>query len=196
MYRVPRPMRKVGAIIPLTVQHDIALTADVALGFAFDTGNYYYNGVQAAIAGASDIHAIYDNMRVMKVEITILPAADTLDLNNQTITTGATNIPWLYTAIDYNDASAPTLGTIQQLGTCQTHLWNKVVRRTLYPRIEGSNGVIDASTNYKNQFMRSGIVSSQRWNGFKLYLDMKSQVWTYGSGRISLKVFYECLHTK
>lgn len=194
--RVPRPLRKIGAICPVTVNHDVALTTDAPLAFAFDTTSYYYNGTASAVNGASDLAAVYDNIRVMKVEFTILPAATSLDYDRQTLATGDTNIPWVYSAVDYNDASTPTLAQVQQLGTCQTSLLNKPIRRTLYPRIEGANGVVDMSTNYKNLFQKSGTASSQRWNGMKFYIDMRNQVWTYGSARIVMKIFYECKSSK
>jgi len=195
-YRVPRPIRPTGAIIPVVVDHDFDLTADMNLSFSFDTENYYYNGTAAAIAGASEIAAVYDNMRVAKVEFTIIPSATGLDYSAQSSTTGSTNIPYVYHAVDYNDNTAPTIAGIRQLASCRTDSLNKVIRRTLYPRLEGSNGVVDMSTNYKNLFVRSGAASTQRWNGFKIYIDMKTVVWTYGSVRISMKVFYECKSSK
>lgn len=190
--KVARPLRTTGAIIPITVDHDLDLTADPNIAFSFDTENYYYNGTQAAVAGAADIAAVYDNIRIQKVEFTILPSATGLDYSAQTLSTGSTNIPYVYHAIDYNDNNAPTIAGIRQLGSCRTDSLNKVIRRTLYPRLEGSNGVIDMSTNYRNLFVRSGAASTQRWNGFKLYADMRTVVWTYGTVRVSMKIFYEC----
>jgi len=195
-YRVPRPIRTVGAIVPLTVTHDIAFTADVPIAFAFDTVNYYWNGTSATIPGASDLAAVYDNLRVMKVEFTVLPNATGLDYSAQTLATGVTNIPYVYHATDYNDATTPGLNSIQQIHSCKTDLLNKVLRRTLYPRIEGSNGVIDLSANYKNQFQKSGTASSQRWNGMKFYFDMRNVVWTYGGASITMKIFFECKNSK
>lgn len=194
--RVPRPLRAPGAIIAYTVNHDVDLTADVRMGINFDTVNYYWNGTQVAVNGASDMANVYDHIRVMKVEFTILPSAVGLDYTNQTLSTGQTNIPYVYTAIDYNDGSQPAAADIIQLGSCKSALLNKPIKRTLYPRIEGANGVIDMSSNYKNMFMKSGTTSSQKWNGFKLFFDMRSQVWTYGTARIVMKIFYECKGTK
>jgi len=195
-YRVPRPIRSYGAIIPLTANHDIDLTADVGIAFAFDTVNYYWNGTGAVVPGLSEVSAVYDNVRVHKVEFSVLPSAIGLDYNTQTLSTGQTNIPYVYHAVDYNDASTPTLAAIQQNHSTKTDILSKVVRRTLYPRVEGANGVVDMSTNYKNLFMKTGAVSSQRWNGMKFYFDMRSVVWTYGSARICMKIYYECKNSK
>jgi len=184
-------------IIPLIVNYDMALTTDPAKGFAFDTTNYYIDGgAGVAINGATDIAAVFDMARIQKIEVTLMPAANSLDYNNQTIGTGVTNIPYVHTAVDYNEAGQPTLAEIQSNPTCTTGLLDKVFRRTYYPRLEGSNGVIDVGVNRNNIFMSTAAASTQKWNGFKVYIDMKTQVWTYGTCRISFKIFYECMQSK
>lgn len=198
--RIPR-MSKPGAagntsIVALTTFYDFGMTADPAYGFNFDTRGFYVNGTYSAIDGASELHAIYDMMRVMKVEISILPAATGLDYNSQTLSSGRTNIPYVYDAIDFNDGDAPTLQELRQNNTCKINIFNKIIKRTIYPRLEGANGVIDVGSNVKQMFMKSGNSSTQHWNGWKVFMDMKEEVWTYGLGRVSFKVFYECMQSK
>lgn len=198
--RIPR-MSRPGAggnttLISLTHRYDFGLLADVALGFSFDTRGVYINDVFDDTLGASELHAVYDMMRVAKVEISILPAATGLDYNDQSLSSGRTNIPYCYDAVDFNDGALPTLTEMEQNNTCRTSVFNRIIKRTIYPRLEGANGVIDVGSNVKNMFMKSGNASTQRWNGWKFYLDMKEEVWTYGLGRVSFKIFYECMQSK
>lgn len=185
------------AIIPLTINYGFALTADPQISIQWDCTNQYINNSGTAVPGAAELHAVWELMRVHKVEITILPAAVDLSYTDQTVTTGTTNIPWIYEAIDYVDPNNGT-GTSQMLQNpySKVHLFNKMIKRTIYPRLEGSNGVIDVGVNRRNLFIRSDSLSTQRWNGFVMWGDMASQVWTYGTGRITCKIYYECMNSK
>lgn len=183
--------------IPLTLQYDFDLTADVALSFAFDTTGYYVNGgTVQTIAGLSELATVFEMARIAKVEVSILPAATGLDYSAQTLSSGATNIPWVYTAVDYNDTATPTRDEMTSNQTCRTDIFNKVIKRTFFPRLEGSNGLIDVGRNAQNEFMKLGNSSTQKWNGFKVFMDEKVQVWSYGSGRCTMKVFFECMQSK
>lgn len=183
-------------IVALTTQFDRTLGTDVLVAVAFDTGNYYVNGSGTAIPGASELAACYELARLVKVEFTILPAATDLSYTDQTITSGTTNIPYVYTCFDFNDNAIPTLSEIRQSSSCQIGLLNKPIRRTLYPRLEGSNGIIDLGQNQKNIFCNTGTTSSQRWNGFKVAIDMATAVWSNGQARISMKCYYQMAHPK
>lgn len=185
--------------IPLTTFIDLPLTADVSSNFVFDTTNVYVVGTGATtqtIPGATEVHAVFDLMRVAKVEITILPAASELSYASQTITTGTTNIPYVYHAYDPSGNAALNGPAIRQLATVKMDQLRYPIRRTIYPRLEGGNGVIDVGINRKNMFEKSGSESSQRWRGFALHVDMDSVVWTYGQLRVNFKVFYECMSSK
>jgi len=200
--RVPRglPSNRPGqrTIIPVCAQYDIALTADARYAFGFDMSGVSINGVAGTSGynGMASIIAVYDMIRVKKVEFTILPAATGLDYNAQTVGTGATNIPYIFTAVDYNDNAQPNLAELLENPTVRAYSLNKVIKRTIYPRLEGSNGVIDVGNNYKNQFMKSTASSTQQWNGLKLVTDNVSVNWTYGQMRVHMKVFLECMQSK
>jgi len=175
----------------------MALTSDPAYAFAWDTTNYYVNGgAGVAITGASEVAAVFDMARLMKIEMTILPGADNLAYNNQSLSTGVTNIPYVYTYIDYNDATTPTTVEAHTNASLKTESLNKVIRRTFYPRLEGSNGIIDVGVNRKNIFMHTATASTQKWNSVKVFIDLKNEVWTYGTLRVSFKLFYECMSSK
>ena len=66
-----------------------------------------------------------------------------------------------------------------------------MIKRTPYPRLEGASGVIDVGSNYRNRLMKAGTTSTQKWNGFKIYMDLKSQAWTSRGGSLVMKIFYE-----
>jgi len=185
--------------IPLTTFIDLPLTADVSSNFTFDTTNVYVSGSGAttqSIPGAAEVHNVFDLMRVAKVEITILPAASELSYASQSLSTGTTNIPYVYHAYDPSGNAALTGPNIRQLATVKMNQLRNPIRRTIYPRLEGGNGVIDVGINRKNMFERSGSESSQRWRGFALHIDMADVVWTYGQLRVNFKVFYECMSSK
>ena len=185
-----------GCIVPLTVDADFSLTTDIAKGFAFDTGYMYASGTGYAIPGASELQAVFSMLRIHKIEMTIIPGATGLDYSAQSITTGVTNIPYVYHAIDYQNGDTPTLSEMRQNVTCKTDSMNKVIRRTCYPRLEGTNGIIDVSANRKNLFMEAGETSTQKWHGFKVLLDCAQQVWTYGQCRFVFKIYFECRQSK
>jgi len=185
------------ALIPLTFDINFDLTADYAASFAFNTVGYTINGgANVLIGGTEQIEKVFEMSRIAKIEMTILPAATELAYNNQTLATGATNIPYVYTAIDYNDTTTPSTAILKQNPTVRMDTFNKVIRRTFYPRLEGANGLIDTGANQRNLFQKNGTSSSQEWHGIQVYLDMRNVVWTYGGGRICFKVFYECMQSK
>jgi len=183
-------------IIPLTVDYDFNLSADPRFGLAFDQTAMYVNGIAYNIPGATELMAVFGMSRLVKVELTLLPAATGLDLNNQTLSSGVTNIPFIYEAIDYEDGSAPTEPEIRQNATVKIHLFNRVIRRTIYPRLEGNSGVIDVGTNVSNIFKKTDSSSSQKWHGWKVWVDMLQVGWTYGSGRVAAKCYFECMQSK
>jgi len=185
------------AIIPLTYNYDFDLSTDRRLAFSFDTVNAYINGTASTITGSAEVNAVYGLMRVMKVEVSLMPAATDLAYNDQSLSSGSTNIPYVIEAVDYEDGAQPDLIELRQNATARTHLFNKVIKRTFYPRIDGNNGVIDVGANQKNIFQRSGTIgSSQRWNAWKFVTDNVAVNWTYGTGRAYFKIYYECMQSK
>lgn len=198
--RIPRTvsMSRPGqrTIVPLCVNTNHVLTADSLIGINWDCSGAWINGTLFALNGMSELVAVYDMLRVQKVEIVIVPNAIGLDYSSQTVTSGTTNIPFVYHAADFNDGAAPTATELMQNPTVSIALMDKVIRRTIYPKLEGANGVIDVSPSNRNKFLNSAAASSQRWNGFKLWVDMINTTWTYGGFRIFQKVYFECMQSK
>lgn len=203
---VPRAPLRVGVgpksnscIIPITTQYDMDLTADPVYSFQFDENKLFVNGTGITVTGASDLNNIFELIRVQKVEIMMLPAATDLAYDRQTLATGATNIPWVYEAVDYIDpVNGASLVQVKQNPTCRTHLMNKPYKRTIYPKmVNGSDSTVDVGKNQRNLFKRSNSNDDDTvWNGYIFSADMKDVVWTYGQVRLSFKIYYECVMSK
>lgn len=201
LYRryIPRSLTGRGnsCIIPLSTFYNFNLTADVSAAFRWDTAYLYVDATAFAVPGASELHNVWELMRIQKVEIIIRPSATDLAYNDQTVTTGQTNIPFVYYATDYQDPNnGKSLAAIQQNPQVRYSQLNKIIRHTVYPRITADGPIIDVGMNYKNLFMRAGTSNTNSWSGFVMHVDLTSQVWTYGTFRIDFKIFYECMNSK
>lgn len=192
--RVPRSIGTLSntCLIPRIVIYDLAFTTDSARGFGFSNGWLYVNGAQTvAIAGFSELSALFDLVRIHKVECTLLPGNNSFDYAANTVTTGTRNIPYVYDAFDPNDSSNPSLSDIQQMATCHTHSLDKRITRTIYPNCSPSTSVVDSGVQRKNQWVKSNVDSVQ-YCGWKVYADLQTDVFTYDVARCSFKIFYEC----
>lgn len=188
-------------IIPIVTSYDAPLTADPSFAFQFAPQHLIVNGTAITITGAGDLNSTFELIRVHKVEVTVLPAATGLDYSAQTLSSGTTNIPYVYHAVDYVDPEGGRdLNQIRQNPTCRMDLLNRPIRRTLYPKIAPQGILYDMGTNQKNLFMRSNATTSLQENAFAngyVFLgDMKDQAWTYGQLRFNFKIFYECKMSK
>lgn len=186
------------AVIPIVANFDYGLTTDPSMSFSFDQRGYYVNGAFNAIGGATELNSVWELMRIMKVEFTILPAANGLEYSAQSLSTGVTNIPYVYRAFDYNDPdNGRSLAQIMQNPTVHISRADRVQKFTLWPKIQGTSDVINTGIEDKNQFIQgTNSAGNTHWNGCVVYIDMVNEVWTYGSGRVVMKVFYECLQSR
>lgn len=184
-YRQPSTFNR--CIIATTVDYDASLVADGAYGFGFSPTNLWVNG-SSATAYPTSINNIWDLCRIVKVEMTILPGNDGNAYNANTLTSGTTNIPYVYTAFDPNTSGAPTIAAIKQNSTVQTTSLNHVIKRTFYPNFAPS-ATVDMGANRKNIFM--SVYQDTPAQGVQVYVDLDAQVWTYCIYRISFKVFME-----
>jgi len=188
-------------IIPIVTSYDATLTADPSYSFQFAPQHLIVNGTAISITGANDLISTFELVRVHKVEVTVLPAATGLDYSAQTLSSGTTNIPYVYHAIDYVDPEGGRdLNQIRQNPTCRMDLLNRPIRRTFYPKIAPQGILYDMGVNQKNLYMRSNATTSLQENAFAngyVFLgDMKDEVWTYGQLRFNFKIFYECKMSK
>lgn len=199
-----RPTKQLGGtanrcIIPLIFDYDAPLTADISLSFQWNNEGCSVNGgAFSTVTGLTNLQNTFTLIRVHHVEVSVLPSAESLSYQSQSITTGTTNIPYFYDAVEFIDPPGNrTLAAIQSNPTCRTNLLNKVQKRTIYPRLQGTSDLVDVGKSDKNSFIQSDNSSGNTWwNGYTCYADMQSQVWTYGQARISMKIFYECMLSK
>jgi len=192
---VPRSIRSNTCIIPCIVDYDANLTADPAIGFGWSPNALWVNGSSySVIPGTTDLAAVFDLMRVVKVEVTILAGANSLDYANNTVTTGSRQIPWVYDCYDPNSGGNPSLAEVRENATCKTNLLAGAIRRTIYPNLGQYGQTINVGAGASTTFVPS-IVDLPSF-GWKVYIDMSQQVWTYNILRFSFKVFYECRSSK
>jgi len=192
--RVPRAMSSNTCIIPLSINHNLAFTADPQYGYGWTAAALWVNGSSmSAIPGATELAAVFDLMRIVKVECTVLSGCDTLSWGANTIGTGTRNIPYVYEAFDPVSGTNPTgISQMQQLSTCRTHMANKIIKRTIYPTLSDDNVI---QTLDRGQFVKSGN-NTIPWYGWKLLMDLENTALTYDIGRVEFKVFYECRSSK
>lgn len=192
--RIPRPMSSNTCIIPLRINFNIAFAADPVYGFGWTTAALWVNQVSvSAIPGATELAAVFDLMRIVKVECCILPGCNMLGYDANGATTGTRNIPYAYNAFDANDGSNPAnLSDIQQLSSCKVQMLDKPVRRTIYPKLNDDSVI---QTLDRGQFVKAGN-NVIPWYGWKVFLDMENTALTYDIGRCEFKVFYECRSSK
>lgn len=170
------------------------LATDIANTYSFDCNTgVFINGVASGSIGQlTQLVTVWDLMRVHKVEFTFIPQFNTQDIIATEGSVSNYAIPILYVAEDYSDEAAVTgLAELQAYGNCKMYRFDKPVKHTLYPRLDGSNGAVDIGSNRLNQFMRAGATTTQRFKGLKTYIDVSvgMDVCQY---KCLMKIYYEC----
>lgn len=185
--RVSRPIRSNSIFISRTVDLDLDFASDATKGFGFSPQYLVVNGVLTTlIPGSSTMISMFDLVRIVKVEMTVIPSYDSLDWGN-TSAAAVKNLPYFYHAFDANDGTNPSLADMRSNSTTRTDVLNKPIRRTFYPRLLNANSIISETA------VRSWSKSDQNniWYGVKTYADCIS---TFNSGafaRYSFKITYE-----
>lgn len=195
--RIPPVVKSNSCIIPCVVDYDHTFTADLALGVGFSQGYLYVNGSQStAIPGATDIQALFDLMRVMKVEITMLPGSASLDIANNTVGTGTRNIPYVYDCFDPNSGGNPSLPEMRESATTLVRSFDRMLKRTIYPNVGfNTGGLVNVGQSRRDLFMNSTGTDVAAY-GWKCLMDLYNTALTYVVCRISFKVYYECRNSK
>lgn len=178
-----------------------ALDGDLGIAFSWDTANAYINTVASGnvpqtISGLSELSSVYQMIRLAKVEITVLPPANSLDYSTQVSTSTKTIIPTVFMYADHNDNDVPSRTTALQDPALRIGQLDKIQKYTVYPKLEGSNGMIDIGSNQKNIFMQASVTSTQKWHGFKIFFDMNTIYWPASNVTVLYKCYWECAHTK
>lgn len=182
-------------IVSQIVDYNGAFTADVVGGFGFSATRLWRNEVVDAYY-PNDYVGVFDMCRIIKVEMFIFPACNSLGYGSNTVTTGARNIPYGYCALDYNDNANPaTAAEIKQYSTCERFSLDKPYMRTFYPRLADASAIVNMGNDGRKMFVKTGS-ENVIWNGVKIYMDLDTQVFTYDVCRISFKVFMELRSSK
>lgn len=118
------------------------------------------------VPGFSDLAAVFDQYKLDKVDLRFVPNGT----NAALVGGGASQIrSILYTAIDYNDATAPTLlNDLIQYQNCTQTPYCEELRRTIYPRVgvESSDNEGVISLNPSNSWCSSSSKDID-WYGLK-----------------------------
>jgi len=192
---VPRNIAGQSIIIPRIGDLQFNLATDVGRGFGFGLFDFMTNGVASgAIAGTAELTNLFDFIRIVKVEITMMPGQNVMDYTSTTSAIQG-NIPYVYESPDFNDSTNPSINDMREMAATRCHSFSKPIRRTVYPRLETSTTVVNMGQAEKDQFVKS-TASDRYWYGWKFYADMDFAVFTNGNFKISFKVFYECRNTK
>lgn len=91
----------------------------------------------AAIPGASDFTGLFDQYKVKKFVIKIIPRINSMDQNASTTT--FPSYPMIFSSTDLDDVTAETQQTLTQRNDCQIKLLDKVLSYTVYPRVSASS---------------------------------------------------------
>jgi len=84
-----------------------------AYALSFINSGFYINTTYVGFSGATDIVNLFDFYRIDRVCVTFI--ANTISSTSANLNTA---LPYLFTAIDYNDADIPTLSSITQAASC------------------------------------------------------------------------------
>lgn len=177
-------------MVKRTVRYGFDLSTDFAGGFAFTPTTLWYNGATSvAIDGASDITNLFDQCRIKKVEVIILPSCDGLDYYN--VSTTARNVPYVYIAADKNDSSNPTLAAMLQYDNLHITELNHVIRYTCYPKmLTGSSSIVVPNNNW------AVAGTDIPYFGIKIYVDNTTTNQPNAGGSINFIIHYECKDSK
>jgi hypothetical protein len=77
----------------------------------------------------TDFTSLFDQYRIKQVRVEFLPETTAFGLS-----TTAIALPYVLTAIDYDDGTPVSTSAIQQYGTCQTSPYTEYFQRILNPR--------------------------------------------------------------
>jgi hypothetical protein len=177
------------------VKYNLSFAADPSYGFGFSPTNLWVNGASStAVAGVSEISALFELVRVAKVEIIYLPGCKSLPWSDNTVTTGTRNIPWVYEGFDPHVSTTPTVAGLLEQGNVVIRSADDMFRKTIYPVLLDDAGVVPTAVVNKHTFICTGVDTPA--NGWNFIADLDSVALTYDIGVIFFKIFYECKNVR
>lgn len=191
--KIPRSVSFKRNYVTRCVNFDTDLSVDGAFAFGFSPTYLWRNGVgSTSIDGAGDITSLYDECRIIKVKMIMLPGATGLDYALNSVTSGQRNVPWVYTAPDHTDSATPSLTSIMQMDNLQVTSFDKPIVRVFKPVLSttSTSGILMP----KGSWVASG--SDVPYFGMKVYIDLATTVYPYVPYRISFIITYEVRNCK
>lgn len=198
------PRRSIGlpannsCIIPLTTKINWTINNIARANFTFDCQNIYIDGGSntspgaIAINGGTELLPVFHLGRVHKVEFTFVPSSVSNDYSSGSLVA----VPVLGTCSNYISNTAQAQVDIMQKPDFRSQMLTKQIKRTFYPRLEGSNGIVDVGTNRRNLFEALSSTSTQKWRGCDVFVDPVNGVSTNQVMTIYVKVFLEVMATR
>lgn len=210
--RVPRGIRGGSyASFFRSTWYDVAVTnqSTLPVGLAFNSSGIYINDTLSAWAGATDISNAFDAYRINKVVVEV-----TYNQNTSNVNQVANTLPWLFTAVDYDDAGGVAGANITRQAITQkdgaridsfgTGGGNKIVR-SFVPKIAVGAYATAAVTGYMEpkgrQWISTGTLGTgdPKHYGLWMFIDDSQQTATTSTNgymRIFVKAYFECKHTQ
>jgi len=179
-YKQPSSFNK--TIIATVVEYDTTIATDIQFGFGFSPTDLWVNGT-STLAYPTSVSGIWDLVRVVKVEVTVMMSSNSKEVNSV-----GSMLPYCLDAFDPNSGTA-SFASIRQNSTCQIFRADAVRKRTIYPNLLQSSGVVDVGRNRKNMFVGAG--QDQPWYGYHFCLDTNIAM-SDQPIRFAFKVFLEC----
>lgn len=189
----------------LTVANQSALP----YGFAFNSSGFYINDTLNSWSGATDISNAFDAYRINKVVVEF-----TYNQNTSNVNQSANTLPWLFSAVDYDDAGGVAGANITRAAIVQkdgarvdnfgTGGGNKIVR-SFVPKIAVAAYATAAVTGYMEpkakQWISTGTLGTgdPKHYGLWTFLDNSDQTANTGTNgycRIFIKVYFEAKHAQ
>jgi len=185
-------------VIPLTTRIDWTINNIARANFTFDVQNIYIDGGSNTspgtnpINGAAELLPVFHLARVKKVEMTFVPSSTSNDFSSGS----SVAVPVLGTASNYISGTVQSQADMMQKPDFRSDMLTKQIKRTFYPRLEGSNGIVDVGVNRRNLFEATSSGSTQRWRGADVFIDPVNAVSTNQICTIYVKVFLECMASR
>lgn len=160
---VPRGLRG-STFLTRTVAYSVTLGGNVFAAFAWSQTSLWVNGTSAVtIDGAGDITALFDLVRVAKVDCHV-------NFNYSVVNTSgiaaAGTLATVRDAPDYNDCIIPTDSSLNQMQGVRFRQANSqmnLIKTTVYPRVPftqsngAATGPIDIRMDRKSIFVPTGL---------------------------------------
>ncbi len=140
----------------------------------------------AGLANGSTLASVFDQYRMVAADVTLRPRQNVAQLSGS-----ATSYP-LYTAIDYDNATAPTQATIQSMSSCAVAEVTESIRRVFIPHaaLAAYTGAFTGYTTVPSPWVDSSSSNVIHY-GLKYFIQQASGVSTVASWDTDMVIYVE-----